>query len=192
MKCSIAAVIFTTGSAVMSGLRNKMDVWNYGAGGAALGTYASFNSHKGRTVNVLVSKIALYSIVGKLLTPFLLRSLTAYLSHSLTTCLPPYLHPSLLSSLFPTLPRSHPTLPAYLLPSYLPNLTSLKTFPPPSSSSYPHTHLPSLPLTLLPSSYPTLCRRARLHGWRPCQRCPGHYPDSNKPLPANGKETIRN
>ena len=65
LKCSIACAIFTAGSAVMAGLRNKNDSWNYGAGGAALGMFSSFNSHKGRTIHNLVAKISMYSIVGE-------------------------------------------------------------------------------------------------------------------------------
>jgi hypothetical protein len=105
----------------MSGLRNKMDVWNYGAGGAALGTYASFNSHKGRTVNVLVSKIVLYSVVGKSLTTSLLPSFPYclpptfphYLPASLPLSLPPFYH-SLPHPFIHTLTHS---LPPSLLPS---------------------------------------------------------------------------
>ena len=166
LKCSIASAIFTAGSAVMAGLRNKNDSWNYGAGGAVLGAYASFNSHKGRTVHLLVSKIGVYSVAGKtdretpspplppsprppdfilrlpsFLFSFLFFSLYVTESYrSLLPSLPPSYPPSLLPSLPPSYHHS-------LLPCYLPFLPLI--LPP----FYPPSLLSSLPL-ILPPSYP--------------------------------------
>ena len=66
MKCSIVAATFTTGAALMSGLRNKNDQYNYGAGGAAVGLYASVNGIKARKMHTVVTKVFIYSMTGEL------------------------------------------------------------------------------------------------------------------------------
>ena len=48
----------------MSGVRNKNDQYNYGAGGAAVGLYTSLNGIKARKVHTVVTKVFIYSMAG--------------------------------------------------------------------------------------------------------------------------------
>ena len=68
MKCSIVAATFRTGAALISGLRNKKDQYNYGAGGAAVGLYTSVNGIKARKLHTVVTKVKviIYSMTGEL------------------------------------------------------------------------------------------------------------------------------
>ena len=50
----------------MSGLRNKKDQYNYGAGGAAVGLYTSVNGIKATKLHAVATKVIIYSMTGEL------------------------------------------------------------------------------------------------------------------------------